>query len=50
MASRCGLYNCWCGLYNCWCNEAEDITDGLGDCDYCCEDCENKEVVEYTGR
>jgi len=30
----------WCGNYNCWIDEAEDITDGMGGCDYQCTDCE----------
>lgn len=31
----------WCNYYNAWCDEAEDITDGVGGCDYNCNDCEN---------
>lgn len=37
-------YN-WCNFYNCWCSDAEDITDGRGDCNYNCKDCEHVEKV-----
>ena len=35
----------WCGLYGCWANEAEDITEGMGACDYECNGCEESEEV-----
>jgi hypothetical protein len=36
----------WCNHYNCWCNDAEDITDGMGDCDYECNGCEDCEEIK----
>lgn len=36
----------WCNHYNCWCSDAEEITDGLGDCDYDCKGCDNAEEAE----
>ena len=36
----------WCNHYNCWCCDAEDITDGEGDCDYECDDCEHIEIAD----
>lgn len=38
----------WCNHYNCWCSDAEDITDGTGDCDYDCNDCDECESIEPT--
>ncbi len=38
----------WCNFYSCWCDDAEDITDGVGDCDYNCKDCE--ECQEILGQ
>lgn len=35
----------WCSYYGCWADEAEDITDGMSDCDYECGDCEHCEEV-----
>lgn len=35
----------WCVLYCCWCSNAEDITDGMGGCDYNCNGCEYAENV-----
>lgn len=36
----------WCNHYNCWCSDAEEITDGMGDCDYSCEGCEECEEIK----
>lgn len=41
----------WCNQYQCWCSDAEEITDGMGDCDYDCRDCpEAEEVVQNKNR
>jgi hypothetical protein len=34
----------WCNQYNCFCSEVEEITEGMGCCDYECYGCE--EAVE----
>ncbi|GAB6170601.1 hypothetical protein JCM15765_08760 [Paradesulfitobacterium aromaticivorans] len=36
----------WCNYYGCWCSDAKDITDGLGDCDYNCQDCDYCEEIK----
>lgn len=36
----------WCNFYNCWCSDAEEITDGLGDCDYDCRGCDDCEEIK----
>ncbi len=36
----------WCNRYDCWGSDAEDITDGMADCDYDCSDCDDSEEVK----
>lgn len=40
----------WCDRCGCWCSDAEDITDGMGDCDYECSYCEDCEEVKSEQR
>lgn len=35
----------WCNKYQCWCDEAEDITENMGDCDYDCRGCPEVDKV-----
>jgi len=35
----------WCKVYSCWCEDAEDITDGNGVCDYDCRNCDEVDEV-----
>lgn len=39
----------WCNYFNCWCSDAENITDGLGACDYDCNDCDECEEIKPKG-
>lgn len=36
----------WCNYYDCLCDEAEDTTEGMGDCDYACDECSFREEVK----
>lgn len=36
----------WCNYYNCWCDDAEYITDGMGDCGYGCQGCPEYEEIK----
>lgn len=38
----------WCNKYNMWANEAEDLTDGMGDCEYACNGCEDSEEINQS--
>lgn len=40
----------WCNHYNCWCSDAKEITDGLGDCDYGCNGCNDAEEVTSSSK
>ena len=35
----------WCNKYCCWCSDAEEITDGMGGCDYECSGCDDCEEI-----